>query len=58
MLYYLSTSFYSDRIEILSHGGLPFGLTEDEFYQGYSKPRNLQQMKIFRQLDIADHTGH
>lgn len=51
-------SFYSDRIEILSHGGLPFGLTEDEFYQGYSKPRNLQLMKIFSQLDIVDHTGH
>ena len=51
-------SFYSDRIEILSHGGLPFGLTEDEFYQGYSKPRNTQLMKIFSQLDIVDHTGH
>ena len=51
-------SFYSDRIEILSHGGLPFGLTEDEFYQGYSKPRNIQLMKIFSQLDIVDHTGH
>ena len=51
-------SFYSDRIEILSHGGLPFGLTEEEFYLGYSKPRNQQLMKIFNQLDISDHTGH
>lgn len=51
-------SFYSDRIEILSHGGLPFGLTEEEFYLGYSKPRNAQLMKIFNQLDIVDHTGH
>lgn len=51
-------SFYSDRIEILSHGGLPFGLTEEQFYKGFSKPRNTQLMKIFSQLDIVDHTGH
>ena len=42
-------SFYSNRIEILSHGGLPFGLTEEEFYLGYSKPRKAQLMKIFNQ---------
>ena len=51
-------SFYSDRIEILSHGGLPHGLTEDEFYRGISKPRNLKLMKIFSDLDIVEHTGH
>lgn len=51
-------SFYSDRIEILSHGGLPFGLTIDQFYMGFSKPRNIQLMKIFNQLSIVDHTGH
>ena len=51
-------SFYKDRIEILSHGGLPYGLTKEQFYKGFSKPRNLQLMKIFSQLDIVDHTGH
>ena len=51
-------SFYSDRIEILSHGGLPYGLTVDQFYMGFSKPRNIQFMKIFNQLSIVDHTGH
>ena len=51
-------SFYSDRIEILSHGGLPYGLTKEQFYKGFSKPRNAQLMKIFNQLDIVDHTGH
>lgn len=51
-------SFYSDRIEILSHGGLPHGLTKDEFYRGISKPRNLKLMKIFSDLDIVEHTGH
>lgn len=51
-------SFYKDRIEILSHGGLPYGLSEEQFYMGFSKPRNTQLMKIFSQLDIVDHTGH
>lgn len=51
-------SFYNDRIEILSHGGLPYGLTEEQFYMGFSKPRNLQLMKILSQLNIVDHTGH
>ena len=51
-------SFYSDRMEILSHGGLPHGLTKEEFYRGISKPRNLKLMKIFSDLDIVEHTGH
>ena len=51
-------SFFKDRIEILSHGGLPHTLSIDEFYRGISKPRNARLMKIFSDLDIVDHTGH
>ena len=51
-------SFFKDRIEILSHGGLPNTLSVDEFYRGISKPRNIRLMKIFSDLDIVDHTGH
>ncbi len=51
-------SFFKDRIEVLSHGGLPHGLSLEEFYRGISKPRNAQLMKIFSDLDIVDHTGH
>ena len=51
-------SFFSDRLEILSHGGLPQGLTREEFYRGISKPRNFKLMKIFSDLDIVEHTGH
>lgn len=51
-------SFFKDRIEILSHGGLPHTLSVDEFYRGISKPRNIRLMKIFSDLDIVDHTGH
>lgn len=28
------------------------------FYKSFSKPRNVQLIKIFNQLDIVDHTGH
>ena len=51
-------SYYSNRLEILSHGGLPHGLKEDEFFRGISRPRNQKLMKIFSDLDIVDHTGH
>ena len=51
-------SFFRDRIEILSHGGLPHSLSIEEFYRGISKPRNTRLMKIFSDLDIVDHTGH
>ena len=51
-------SFFSDRIEILSHGGLPHSLSLEDFYRGISKPRNIRLMKIFSDLDIVDHTGH
>lgn len=33
-------SMFSDRLEILSYGGLPNGMTKEQFYQGISKPRN------------------
>ena len=51
-------SFFSDRIEILSHGGLPYNLKLNDFFLGISKPRNAKLMKIFSDLDIVDHTGH
>ena len=51
-------SFYSDRMEIISHGGLPNNLSRDEFFRGISRPRNLKLMKIFSDLDIVEHTGH
>ena len=50
-------SFFSNRLEILSHGGLPHNLSISEFFAGISKPRNLALMKIFSDLDKVDHTG-
>ena len=51
-------ALFHNRLEILSHGGLPYGLTKDEFFKGISKPRNKQLMDIFSRLGIVEHTGH
>ncbi len=51
-------SFYSDRIVFTSHGGIPHGMTEEEFYSGVSRPRNAVLMRIFLNLGIVEHTGH
>ena len=37
-------SVFSDRMEILSHGGLPHGMTIEDFYEGISHPRNSTLM--------------
>ena len=51
-------AFFDDRLEITSHGGLPNGLTKEEFFNGVSKPRNIELMNIFSRLGIVEHTGH
>ena len=38
---------YDDRIEIVSSGGLPIGLSQEEFFKGLSHPRNRELMRIF-----------
>lgn len=49
---------FDDRIEVLSVGGLPEGLTLEEFYEGKSKPVNLELQQIMVQLDYIEQTGH
>ena len=49
---------FSDRIEIISTGGLPVDLNKDEFYKGISKPINTKLQKIFGQLGYVEQTGH
>lgn len=39
-------------------GGLPDGLTLEEFYEGKSKPVNLELQRIMVQLDYIEQTGH
>ena len=49
--------FFDDRIEITSFGSLPQGMTEKEFFEGYSIPRNKELMRVFRDLDLVEHLG-
>ena len=48
---------FSNRIEILSHGGIPFGQTQKGFLLGESKPVNNELSDIFLQLHISERTG-
>ncbi len=48
---------YSDRIEIVSEGGLPEEWTVDDFFSGKSKPVNEKLAEIGIQLHISEKTG-
>ena len=48
---------FADRLEITSTGGIPQGLSESEFFEGYSMPRNKELMRIFRDLDLVEYLG-
>jgi len=51
-------SLFSDRMEILSHGGLPNGMSTEDFYEGISHPRNSTLMRVFLNMGLTEHTGH
>ncbi len=48
---------FSDRIEITSAGGLPEGLSKQEFFEGFSVPRNKELMRIFKDLELVEQLG-
>lgn len=45
---------FSDRLEITSAGKLPDGFSQDEFFEGFSIPRNKELMRVFRDLDMVE----
>lgn len=47
---------FSDRIEIISIGGLPTNYSLDDFYAGRSRPINLELQQIMVQLDYIEQT--
>lgn len=51
-------SIFSDCMEILSYGGLPNGMSKEDFYEGISHPRNSTLMRIFLNMGLTEHTGH
>lgn len=48
---------YDDRFELYSYGGLPQGLSIDEFFKAKSLPRNRELMRIMSDLDMGEHLG-
>ena len=48
---------FSDRIEITSAGSLPDRMAQDEFFEGYSIPRNKELMRIFKDLEMVEQLG-
>lgn len=50
-------SIFSDRIEILSHGGLASDQDEEGFYSGASIPVNEVLASIFLQLRLSEKSG-
>jgi predicted HTH transcriptional regulator len=48
---------FPDRIEITSAGGLPEGLSQEEFFRGFSVPRNKELMRVFKDLGMVEQLG-
>lgn len=44
---------FDDRIEITSAGSLPEGLSEADFFEGVSIPRNKELMRVYRDLELV-----
>ena len=49
--------FFADRVEVTSMGGLPYGVAEEDFFSGFSVPRNKEIMRVFRDLEIVEQLG-
>ena len=50
--------WFEDRLEIISYGTIPSGMTKDDFLSGKTHPVNEELMKIFLQCHIVEQTGH
>lgn len=53
-----SVHIFDNRIEIISYEGLPYGLSQDGFYQGTSVPVNKGLLTVFLATRFAEQTGH
>lgn len=49
---------FSNRIEVVSTGGLPSNLSREDFFAGVSKPVNDELAKILIRLNMVEQTGH
>lgn len=50
--------WFDDRLEIISYGKIPNGMTKEDFLAGKTHPVNEELMNIFLQCHIVEQTGH
>ena len=50
--------FFTDRMEIISTGGLPLNLSKEDFFKGVSKPVNEELARLFIRLSLMEQIGH
>jgi len=48
---------FDDRVEITSAGSLSVGISEDDFFEGISHPKNKEIMRIFKDLELVEQLG-
>lgn len=48
---------FSDKIVITTYGGLVEGLSQDDFFNCCSMPRNRELMRVFHDLELVEHLG-
>jgi len=48
---------FADRIKITSYGGLPTGLSKDDFFSCRSMSRNRELMRVFKDIGLVEQLG-
>lgn len=48
---------FIDRLEITSAGAIHPGKEQDDFFAGYSMPRNKTLMRVFKDLEMVEYLG-
>ena len=48
---------FSDHLEITSIGRIPQGLSQEDFFNGVSLPRNRELMRVFRDVEMVESLG-
>jgi len=48
---------FTDRLTITSYGGLPPGLSRENFFRDRSMPRNRELMRVFHDVDLVEQLG-
>ena len=48
---------FADRLEITSAGSIHPGQEQDDFFAGYSMPRNKALMRVFKDLKMVEYLG-